>query len=113
MEVVARGATLEGGNIILDQGGELWLKPKRPISELHGQISLTAPPEQSGAPVARVVWYRGGRMEVLMQSGINPPDRPLSFRCWPAEDDGWYGILIDPTYNPHGLKVEITSVNPR
>lgn len=113
MEVVARGATLEGGNLILDQGGELWLKPKRPISELHGQISLTAPPEQSGAPVARVVWYRGGRMEVLMQSGINPPDRPLSFRCWPAEDDGWYGILIDPTYNPHGLKVEITSVNPR
>jgi hypothetical protein len=112
-DVVGRGIAAVGEDVVLTQGGQLWLRPKFQLGELHGQVSLTAPPAQSGAPVVRIVWYRGGRMHVIFQSGLNPPDQPLPFRFSIPEDDGWFGIHIDPSPNPHGLKLEINSIKAR
>lgn len=114
MEIEIRGGKItDDQQLLLLPGDELWLRPKEPIQELIIQSSLTASVEDSGYPVIRAFWYRGGRMEVLHQLGYDNPDRRVNFNMWPVEDDGWYGLLMDRGHNPNGVLLEVNRITPR
>lgn len=108
--VLSRGAQIHGDQVHLLSGSELWLKPKRPIREIRGKITFAHPPSHVRSPIVQVVWYRGGRLELLRQGVVHPPDATYHFDAWPAEPDGWYGILLAPHGNSEPLKIEITTI---
>ncbi len=109
-----RGGRISESNIIeLYTGDEIWFKPASPVQEFVGKATLIASDLDTGHPIVRVVWYRGGRLEVMHQDSFKSPDGVMSFRAWPPEDDGWFGILVDG--NPAGdpLRIEIDRIQPR
>jgi hypothetical protein len=77
----------------LPAGAELWLHTPGMTGEIRGQ--LTAPRSTGSPPGVRVMWYKGGRLQILQQ-GIIPADRPFDFHVWTAEPGGWIGITVDP-----------------
>jgi len=107
------GRVSDSGDVELSVGDELWLKPNRPINELTGTASLTATNPASGSPLVRVVWYRGGRLEILHQKRFDSSDGKIHFNAWPAEDDGWFGILIDGSSSPHPVQIKIDHIQGR
>ena len=76
----------------LTPGGEVWIHTDTMTGEISGQIFC--PPEAERLPRVRVVWYKGGRLQ-LMQHGRVEVGRPFDFRVWTAEPGGWIGILVD------------------
>jgi hypothetical protein len=114
VDVLMRGGEVTpDGQVHLSKGGELWLNPKHPVEKIVGRASLTASKEASADPVVRVLWYRGGRMEICQQDGIHAPDGILPFTAWPAEEGGWFGVLIDRGHSPHPVRIEIESISAR
>ncbi len=92
-QLVVRGGTPAPDGIDLVAGGELWLHTPAMTGDIRGRlISLAA---DGSRPMVRVVWYKGGRLQ-LMQQGQIPADRPFDFHVWTAEPGGWIGILVDP-----------------
>lgn len=109
VDIIARGGSFENGKVIIARGGELWIRPRRPIARLHGFAGLV----EGGIAAARVIWYRGGRIQVLQQEWITSVGNPMGINAWPAEIDGWYGVLIDPSSNPSGVSVVIDEITPQ
>jgi len=109
--VVVRGGSLSPtGNLRLFPGDELWLHTDEPINEILGKVSLTASRSESGSPVVRIIWYRSGRLQFLQQRSFDKSDDTMNFNMWPADAQGWYGILLDHNHSPHGLDVFIDQV---
>ncbi len=103
-QLALRGARLAAGALELASGGELWLHTDRMSGELGGRLTL-AP---GSAPVmVRLVWYKGGRVQVL-QSGWIMADAPFAFRGWTAEPGGWFGLVFEATDRDAAAQVRIT-----
>lgn len=111
VEIVARGVEIVDGHVLVHRGGEVWLRPKVPTGRVHGIATLTAPPDQIGTPIVRVLWSRGGRIEIQHQGGLTADQNPLHFDAWPAENEGWFGVLIDPGDNPLGVALRIAAID--
>jgi hypothetical protein len=88
----------------LVSGGELWLHTDRMSGELGGRVVL-AP--QSAPIMVRVVWYKGGRVQVLQSDWIMQ-DKPFAFRGWTAEPGGWFGLVFESTDREAAARVRIT-----
>ena len=84
-------------------GGELWLHTPGMTGEIRGRLLGLA---AGSSPMVRVVWYKGGRLQ-LMQQGQIPADRPFEFHVWTAEPGGWIGILVDPGAAGPAVQVRI------
>lgn len=101
---MVRGGTPAPDGIDLVAGGELWLHTPAMTGDIHGRlISLAA---DGSRPMVRVVWYKGGRLQ-LMQQGQVGADRPFDFHVWTAEPGGWIGILADPGAAGPAVQVRI------
>ena len=100
-----RGARMAAGAPALElaSGGELWLHTDRMSGEIGGRLVL-AP--QSAPIMVRLVWYKGGRVQVLQSDWIMP-DKPFVFRGWTAEPGGWFGLVFEPTDRAAAAQVRI------
>lgn len=107
--VFVRGGTVVGDQVELPAGGELWLHAEHPLAEFLASVSLPPNSSSDRLPIVRLVWYKGGRIEILSQSSVRTSDHRLELRAWSAEPDGWIGILIDPTPNTPSALVHIDS----
>ncbi|HWA26781.1 MAG TPA: hypothetical protein VG734_14075 [Lacunisphaera sp.] len=93
----------------LAPGGELWIHSDNAVAEITGQLVCS---ETAGArPTARVVWYKGGRLQVLQQGGLQG-NQPWGFRAWWAEPGGWYGILLDAGAGVAPAQLRLTNAKP-
>ena len=105
-QLILRGGGVPGPDgLQLPAGGELWLHTDNMTGEIKGEISRAEP--AGGAPTVRVVWYKGGRLQ-LMQSGQVPAGSPFAFHVWTAEPGGWIGILLDPGSAVSPAQVRVT-----
>jgi hypothetical protein len=90
-QLVMRGGRPGADGLGLPAGGELWLHSEAMLGEIRGEVSLA---ENSAPVLARVVWYKGGRLQVL-QNGWIMANQPLALKAWTAEPGGWFGLLLD------------------
>lgn len=106
--VVRNGGALTEG-LQLSPGGELWLHADGMTGELRAQAAC---PESPGRPpIVRVVWYKGGRIQVVQQEWTRR-DRPIDIRVWTAEPGGWIGIVVDggPDFGPVVVRATETTL---
>jgi hypothetical protein len=92
----------------LAAGGEVWLHTDGMLGELRGQ--LTCPDPAGVRPMVRVVWYKGGRLQIMQQGAI-PAGGAFDFHVWCAEPGGWFGILLDPGDGVAPALVRVTGAN--
>jgi hypothetical protein len=108
--VLLRGGVATADHFELPPGGELWLRANHPVAELLGRVRIADNQPTEMMPVVRLVWCKGGRIEILNQGGVRSSDRQLELRAWSAEPDGWMGVLIDPKPGTPPALVYIDSV---
>ncbi len=95
IELVVRNGRLTDRGVSIDRGGELWFRGKRRIAEWWGGFVAEETNADWNLPVPRLVWYNGGRIEIIFQQGIPAGSNPTQFHAWSPELDGWFGILVD------------------
>ena len=103
-QLVVRGGQFRAEGLELAAGGELWLHSEGMGGAIRGQ--LTCPDSAGGRPTVRVVWYKGGRLQI-MQQGQMLAGQPFEFRAWCGEPGGWFGILLDPGAGPAPAQVRL------
>lgn len=104
-ELVVRNGRPADDGLELLPGGEAWLHSAGMVGEFHGRVTCA---ESAGRPsVARVVWYKGGRLQILQQEQLSR-ERPFEFHAWTAEPGGWFGVLLDVGEGLAPARVRIT-----
>jgi len=102
---IVRGGTAGAHGLELAPGGETWLRTAGMTGEIRGQI--ICPPDAQRLPMVQVVWYKGGRLQI-MQHGRVEPGRPFEFKVWTAEPSGWIGILVTNEERVAPVQVRVT-----
>jgi hypothetical protein len=107
-QLVVRGGRVEDGNLTLVPGGEVWLHSANLTGEMRGRLRAVSAAE---APATvRVVWYKGGRLQITRQGQI-PAEGSFAFHVWCAEPDGWIGLLVDPGEGGGRVSVHLDEVH--
>jgi hypothetical protein len=107
--MIARGGRLTPDGLELVPGGELWVRPERPVGAFVGEARLVAADDQREAPLVRAFYYKGGRLEITSQESADENGR-LGFRVWSAEPDGWLVLSVDPNPRAAPLLIKLTEV---
>ncbi len=107
--MIARGGTLTPDGLVLVPGGELWVRPERPVGAFAGTARLADPGDSREPPLVRAFYYKGGRLELTSQAGTGEEGR-LEFRVWSAEPDGWLVLSVDPNPRAAPLLFKVTEV---
>jgi hypothetical protein len=92
-EVLVRDARLTDGRFVLPPGGEVWIKLTGFFAAIEGTAEIVGRNDSAIDPVVRVIFYKGGRLEMLAQVPVR--GGAAAFRAWSPEADGWLGILVD------------------
>ena len=72
--------------------------------------ALPGETEAPGLPFIRVVWYKGGRLQIMHQVPVANDDEGILLRVWPAEYNGWFGVLADRGNEISRVRVSVESV---
>ncbi len=112
-DIVALGTSEAPSKGLLSSGSEIWLRADRPLREFKGRLTVTNQDHPQLIPAVRIVWYKSGRIQILHQVDFVTPLDTMEFKGWPAENDGWYGILADSWGHATRVDLEITEVTPR
>lgn len=108
-QIVVRNGRSGAQGFELAPGGELWVYSENTIPEIRGELVCR---DAAGArPTVRVVWYKGGRLQVLQQAAMQG-DQTFAFRAWWGEPGGWYGILLDHGEGTAPAQVRLTECRP-
>lgn len=93
-QLITRAGQATSDGIVLPAGGEIWWHSENMLGEVRGQVRSTSS-DPSAVPLVRVVWCKGGRLQ-LLQQGFVSSDGTFNFHGWCAEPGGWIGVLLDP-----------------
>lgn len=105
-ELVVRGGRVQGGDLVVASRGEVWMHTPGMLGDLNGRLSAAA---EKGKPAwMRVLWYKGGRVQILQQGWI-PPGHAVDFRAWNAETGGWIGIEVGGDPGQPDVVVRVTA----
>lgn len=99
------GETVEHG-ITLPPGGQVWIRLTDFFAEIQGTATANTANATPIDPVVRVVYYKGGRLDIQGQFPVRSQD-PVSFKAWSPESDGWLGILTEPTLQVPSVTIKI------
>ena len=106
-QLVTRAGQAAPGGIELPAGGEIWWHTENMLGEVRGQVrSIGADPNV--VPMVRVVWCKGGRLQLLQQGNV-PPGGTFDFHAWCGEPGGWIGVLLDPGHPAVRASVRLQS----
>jgi len=109
--LVSRGARVVPEGLLLPPGGEFWFKAEPMLPDLRGELHR-APSNLPNNPVLRLVWRKGARIDVLVQEPLREANGTLDFHGWNAEQDGWFGLLVDPAPDTAPAVIRFKSVSP-
>lgn len=101
-----RGASAGTSGLELSAGGEAWLHTDGMLGEVRGQLTRSS--ANGRAPFVRVVWYRGGRVQILQQYFVQD-GQVADFHAWAPEPGGWIGVLVDAGEGVAPVVVRVTS----
>jgi len=104
--VMVRNCWFAGGRVVLPPGGEIWIKLSGLYSSLEVSFARTTGLREPADPVLRMVYYKGGRVEVLHNLAV-PIDAPAKASAWSPETDGWLGLLAVPGGATEAVAVRI------
>jgi hypothetical protein len=104
-QIIVRGGKPGLPGLELAAGGEVWLHTEGMLGEMRGH--LTCPDPAGTRPMVRVVWYKGGRLQIMQQAPV-PADGPFEFHVWCGEPGGWIGILLDQGEGVASAQVQVT-----
>ncbi len=93
--IVVRGGRVVPDGLELSPGGEVWFHRENMLVDVVGAIRERPGGNGKGHPTIRVVWYKGGRLDLLQQASMPDDGSPLDFHAWCGEPGGWIGILVD------------------
>lgn len=112
-DVFLRGGQVTEDGYVLEPGGQIWLKANHPLKALDGliQVASKASSDES-MPLVRVLWYKGGRVQIAWQDRLNSENRSHHFHSWSPGPEGWFGILSDPSPGAAPVTVLINQVIP-
>jgi hypothetical protein len=102
--ITARGGRAGPEGVELAAGGELWLHKAGMTGEIRGRLTNISSDQQV---MVRVVWYKGGRIQSLQQTWLQP-GQSGDFRAWTAEPGGWIGLLVEPASGAPFVRVRVT-----
>ncbi len=105
-QVVVRGGSVGDPGLELSPGGEVWLHTPNVVGEIRGRLTFAA--AAGSAPTVRVVWYKGGRLQ-MMQQGPVPTNGEFAFHAWSGEPGGWFGILVDDGAGTAPVRAQVTT----
>jgi hypothetical protein len=105
-KLVVRGGGPGAQGLELAPGGEVWMHSPEMSGEIRGQLTFDG--AAGGSPMVRVVWYKGGRLQ-MMQQGQIPAGGAFDFHVWCAEPGGWFGILVDQTAGTAPTRVRVNA----
>lgn len=110
--VILLSGRIIDNQIKVDRGGQVWFRASEPWA--HLKINIVAPksPSNQLESVARMLWYEGGRLQILKQAGIPAGEIGENFHGWPAEDFGWFGLLVDATSAGPPIYLRLDSLHP-
>jgi hypothetical protein len=104
-QLVVRGAWATEKGLALPPGGEVWLHTKDMTGLISGHLDFS--PDLGSAPAVRVLWYKGGRVQIMQQVWLTL-DQPFEFRVWTAEPGGWIGITVEAIEGAAPVVVRVT-----
>lgn len=105
--VFVRSSWLESGACQLAPGGEIWIR----LSGLFSKIELVARSADGGGdknPRMRVIYYKGGRIEMFHPTPTGQPGE-VRYTAWSPANGGWLGILADPDRSAPGSVIRVES----
>jgi hypothetical protein len=109
--VVMRGGAISDAGVVLSAGGELWLQFDRPVT-LTGAAVGEVDEGAVSLPAVRAGWYKGGRFEIMTQSGLDRAIASTPFRLWSPEPDGWMVFTVDRLIYPGRVALRIEQITP-
>jgi len=103
-----RGGTARSNGLLLSPGDQVWLRADHPLRNFGGTVERMREPGISGRdPTVRVVWYKGGRLQIALQEKLSSEAEAASFSTWSGEPEGWFGILVDPAVGAASVLVSV------
>lgn len=106
-----RGGRLTAEGFELPPYGELWLWSEGVVNALHGEVAIDPEVDVQGDPFVRSLAYKGGRVEVATQEGLNRERRKVEFRTWSPEPGSWLVLVAGTHYDAPPLRVRYTQVD--
>ncbi|WP_221029412.1 hypothetical protein [Actomonas aquatica] len=108
-DVYLRGGGFdEEGYWTMASGDQVWLRSAASLPSLEGVITPTGPADKP-LPMVRILWYKGGRVQIVDQ--FNAIDAPRRFRAWSSGPEGWFGILLDTGWPTRRVRLTIDRVD--
>jgi hypothetical protein len=107
--LVVRGGRPGVEGLELESGGEAWVHTDGMSGEIRGHLRAG---EGAGRPtLVRIVWYKGGRLQMLEQLWVSR-EQPADFHAWTAEPGGWIGVVVAPGAGPVIARVTGSTLAP-
>jgi hypothetical protein len=103
--IYVRDGALHGDQLVLQAGGELWIRLAGAYAEITGRATIPADAAIKAEPVVRIFYAKGAKLDILTQGVVGAGTRRFDFRGWSAEPGGWLVIAVDP--GPHAAPVAI------
>lgn len=100
-------ATEDG--LLLAPGGQVWLRADIGLSSLDG-IAKLHPGDSGMPPMLRVLWYKGGRIQLTDQIQLSATEPEQPFHSWSSAAEGWFGMMVDPAPSGSGMILNIRSI---
>ncbi|AOS44958.1 hypothetical protein Verru16b_02027 [Lacunisphaera limnophila] len=109
-EVHVRDVQVGPDGLELRPGGEIWIRLAGLYQEISGVATVVDRPAGAVDPVLRVVYFKGPKLDVLVQSAIRAPADNLPFKAWSAERDGWLVLMLEPYRTSPAVRIRLTGV---
>jgi hypothetical protein len=105
-----RGGRLTADGIELPPRGELWLWHDGVVSEMIGEVSVSAEATSASRAAVRVLGYKNGRIEITSQGHVDRSARVMGFRTWSPEPGSWLVVVVGAEDGAPPVRVNITRV---
>ena len=108
LPVFVHRAYLGAHGVELPPGGEIWVRLEGMWSDISGVISVAADQPMSTEHTARVLFFKGARLDGVDQAMMKNSARTFNFRAWSPESDGWLVFSADIVGDASPVTVKIT-----
>lgn len=109
--ILQRGGRVTDGVFELRAGEQIWLRADTALRTLDG--TATRPTDATGpSPMLRVVWFKGGRMQLTEQFKLDAATPSRGFHSWSSGYAGWFGLIADPGSGEGAVILRIDRAEP-
>jgi hypothetical protein len=103
--LTVRGGEPGAAGLQLSPGGEAWFPAEGIAGAVQGRMRMA--PGTGRPPFVRVLWCKGGRLQILQQAWLQR-GQEYAFRAWAAEPGGWIGVVVSPGDGQAPVEVRLT-----